>query len=108
MSRLCTHNLSTHLWRPIERLMLSPDDCEGFSRVLLIWECARCACHVWADGIVHETTQALSPERWEAITQDVKNPWQQHVERHRRADTQRAHVRATVLRWSPSSRRSHT
>jgi hypothetical protein len=105
MSALCTNDLRTHRWTLQERTLLSLPDIEGFYSVFLIWGCPRCARRVWADGVIHQTTPPLSPVEWEQITQNTRNPWQQQVERHRRAETQREYIQETVHQWTAGPRR---
>jgi hypothetical protein len=105
MTTLCTKDLHTHTWRLPERTMLSTIDHAGFYSVFLIWECTRCARRVWADGVLHQTTRPLSPVEWETLTEDTTNPWQQQVERTRRAETQREALQARIWRATAAPRR---
>lgn len=68
----CTPDLHTHLWRGVQRLLLSLYDVHGFAEQLIVWECARCQRHVWAAAMVHRTGGPLSPVAWEAHVQEER------------------------------------
>lgn len=67
----CTADLTTHVWRGVQRLLLSLYDVHGFAEQLIVWECTRCQRHVWAAAMVHRTGGPMNPVQWEAsVRQD--------------------------------------
>lgn len=62
----CTPDLSTHLWRGVQRLLLSLYDVHDFAEQLIVWECMRCQRHLWAEAMVHRTGGPIDPVAWEA------------------------------------------